>query len=608
MIPRLCLLLALLPMIAAAEPENFYISPTGSDAHAGKSPDAPFQTFGKALESIAAVPRPWSSDVVVHVMPGDYFLESTIHLTAKHSGDGKHRLVLRNHGELASAVLIGGQKLDPDQWKRGENGILHQDLPEVERIDIIYQDRRKARKARFPNCELLEDFPITDGKYFISGTVSKTEPWLTVQDKDFGKQQLAALGEDIQNKTDAYLVVWGHGTCDWHKWVYPITHTQPESGQIFVSEKKPTFHQGGKNKGCRYYVEGGLRYLDAPGEFHFDRGQRRLYYMPVNDGGEVIYSTMNNVLKLEGARNIRVDGLRFACSGVLPFTDSSYTWTDPDAAVTVHDSQSIEILNCHFKSTGQSAINFESTHHSKIGNCLMQYLGQSGIKLYESDDNTIRNCLIHDIGLRRVYCEGLSVHCSKNNAVSHLEIHNSARYGITIRGRVSDAGNDRHPTMGNTFKYIRMQDVNQDSGDTAGLHMAKINAENGREYINEFDQITITRSIAQPNITDEWKPTGVYLDHKKSVMNQSMRNIEVKDYDSRYKGYTVKRFNGIYGKADRTSAKQRQIMQNRLWNNDSSTKFNCSWQDNFDPKHMEYEKIGLTDDFPDEYSGYRLLK
>jgi len=152
---------------------------------------------------------------------------------------------------------------------------------------------------------------------------------------------------------------------------------------------------------------------------------------------------------------------------------------------------------------------------------------------------------------------------------------------------------------------MRMSDVNQDSGDTGGLHMAKINAENGDAYVNSFDQIMITRSIAQPDITDEWAPTGVYLDHKKSVMNQSMRNIEVRDYDPRYKGYTVKRFNGIYGTEDRTYARQRQIMQNRPWNNGSSTKFNCSWQEDFDPAQMEYSRIGLTDAFPTDYSEFR---
>jgi hypothetical protein len=186
--------------------------------------------------------------VVVNVMAGDYFLKSTINLTAKHSGEGKHSLILRNHGELASAVLIGGQKLDPKKWQQGEGGIVYQDLPQVERIDIIYQNRRKARKARLPNFEFLEKFPITDGKYFISGIVNDSEQWLSVKDKDLSKEQLAALNEDIQNQTDTYLVVWNTGYCDWHKMIYPITHTVPESRQIHVSEKNPTFqwHVGQK--------------------------------------------------------------------------------------------------------------------------------------------------------------------------------------------------------------------------------------------------------------------------------------------------------------------------------------------------------------------------
>ena len=600
--------LVMLPLVAAAEPLSFYVSPGGSDAHAGASPDAPFQTFDKVLESVAAVPRPWTSDVVVHVMPGDYFLDSTINLTANHSGEGKHKLILRNHGELAGAVLIGGQKLDPEKWIKGEGKMIYQNLPGVERIDILYANRRKARKARLPNFEVLKDFPITDGRYFVSGAVGRGEPWITALDKDLSREQLAALHADIQNGDDASLVIWGHGSCDWHKWIHPVTRMDAKSGRIYVSEKKPIFHQGRKAKGCRYYLEGGLRLLDTPGEFYFDRAKRRLYNMPTENNREVIYGTVNNIVKLEGARNITFEGLQFACSDVLPFTDSSYTWNDREAAVTVHNSKSIEIRNCHFKSTGQSAVNFEQTHHSSIENCLMQYLGQSGIKLWGSNKNTIRNCLIHDIGLRRVYCEGVAVHRSRDNTVRHLEIHNSARYGVTVRGAVSEAGHDSRPTTGNRFSYIQMSDLNQDSGDTGGLHIAKINAEAGDAYVNYFNQIIITRSIGQPNITDEWKPTGVYLDHNKLVMNQSMKNIEVRRYDPRYKGYQVKRFNGIYGDEDRVGDRQRQIMQNRPWNNESSTKHNCSWKEDFDPAQMEYSRIGLTDDFPKEYSEFRQIK
>ena len=49
-------------------------------------------------------------------------------------------------------------------------------------------------------------------------------------------------------------------------------------------------------------------------------------------------------------------------------------------------------------------------------------------------------------------------------------------------------------------------------------------------------------------------------------------------------------------------------MQNRPWNNDSSTKFNCSWQEDFDSKHMEYGMIGLTTDFPATYRRFSQVR
>jgi parallel beta-helix repeat protein len=543
------------------------------------------------------------SDVVVNVLPGEYFLDSPLSLTEAHSGGGQGKLIIRSAGGMGRAILIGGKRTNPNAWTAFRDGIYVQALPHGVAPHIIYENRRKARKARIPNYRKLKDFPVADGDYFVSGAVGRGQPFITVNKADLNDTLLADYKADLESGIPYFLVVWGHGHADWHKWVYKISDYAPKKGLIFVDEEKPTFHQGNDAKNNRYYIEGGLRLLDAAGEFYFDEKESRLYYMPVGDirKSEIIYSTMNTMVSIVGGKDIVLDGIKFTCSGVLPFTTSGYTWTDKDAAVSIEKSASIEIVNCHFESIGQSAVNLVSTHQSRIENCLMQYLGQSGIKLYYSDNNLIHNNLIHDIGLRRVYCEGVSIHASKNNKISHLEIYNSARYGITVRGKVDASGKDLSPTTGNVVEYIKIYDVNQDSGDTAGLHMAKINAENGEDYVNFFNQITVTRSIAQPNITDEWKPTGVDLDHKKMVMNQSMKNIEVKDYDPRYKGYEVKRFGGGYGKTDRTSAKQKQIMQNRPWNNESSTKFNCSWQEDFDPSYMEYDKIGLTDAFPETF-------
>lgn len=594
-------LLTLLLLIAPVHATSFHVSPDGKNSNDGGT-NAPFASFHRALEAVAALPRPWTSDVVIKAAPGDYFLESTLKLGPEHSGDGKHRLIIRSAGPTGSATLVGGMKLDPRRWRRADGGIFYQDLAEVDRVDILYENRIKGRKARFPNHESLKDFPVADGRYFISGQVGTTEPWLTAEAKDLSVEELSKLNQDVKAATESYLVVWGHGSCDWHKWIYAITHTEPKIGRIHISEKNPILHQGAKRKGCRYYIEGGLRYLDAPREFHFDRTNKRLYYMPDGvGGGEVIIGTLNKVIHARKAKNVSLEGIRVTCSDVLSHTPSAFPWVDLEAALLIEHSLSISVKDCRFDSIGQSAIQLHHSDNNRIENTWISRVGHSGIRMLYSDGNTVHNCLIHDIGLRRVFSEGLGIYKSKNNTATHLEIFNSARYGVTLRGMVGDLGVEVHPTTNNRCEYIKVYNVNQDSGDSGGIHMARVNRENGESYINHYNQITVFRSMAQPQLTEEFPPTGVYLDYKKSCMNQSLSNIEVRHYDPRYPGYTVKRFNGMYGDKDRTSAKQKQIMQNRPWNNDSSTKANCSWQDDFDPKHMEYDKIGLTAGFPVTY-------
>ena len=520
----LCAFLLVSGADAGAAQAVLHVTPKGNDAGPGMT-NEPLASLRGARDKVRSIlaKGEMTADIEVHFAAGDYMIDTPVVFGPEDSGSNGFRVIYRNADKLGSAVLIGGEKLDNKKWKSYKPGLFYQELPNVTDIDIIYENRMKARKARIPNYNHLKNFPTADGNYFVSGRVGKKEPYLTAHNKDLNKSLLSALSSDLDKQVKQYLVVWGHGHADWHKWVYQISKIDQNNNQIFFDEKNPTLHSGKRNAKNRYYIEGGLRLLDTKGEFCFDHLKRRLYYMPyknINES-EIIYSKVKNIVKITKAKNIVFEGLEFTCSGVLAKTSSGYTWTDPDAAISILDSEYIDVKNCHFLSIGQTAINLKTSHN-----------------------NTIENCL---------------------------------------------------------FEYIKMYNINQDSGDTAGLHMANVNTEKGASYINYFNQITITRSIAQLNITDEWKPTGVYLDHAKKVMNQSMSNIEVKAYDPRYPGYVASRFKGIYGKLDRTSDKDRQIMQNRPHNNKSSTKFNCSWSDDFDTKYMQYSKIGLTAEFPAEY-------
>ena len=169
-----------------------------------------------------------------------------------------------------------------------------------------------------------------------------------------------------------------------------------------------------------------------------------------------------------------------------------------------------------------------------------------------------------------------------HNEVSHCELHDSVRYAVTLRGNTGEqygppVWTAQPGTKGNRMHHLRIYGCGQDGGDMGALHCANLNNPDG-DCVNTFEQITVADTRAIPSMKDIG-PDGIFLDWPKMAMSQIFRHVHI----VRCQGF--------------------QIRSNHPENAASAQTENVSWKVGFREELMDYESIGLTDEFPAEYGG-----
>ncbi len=133
------------------------------------------------------------------------------------------------------------------------------------------------------------------------------------------------------------------------------------------------------------------------------------------------------------------------------------------------------------------------------------------------------------------------------------------------------------PAKGNRMHHLRVYRCGQDSGDMGALHCAGVNLPDG-DCVNVFEQITVADVRAIPSMKDV-PPDGIFLDWPKMSMHQVFRCLHF------------------------VRCQGRCLRSNGPDNAASAQLENVSWKPGFDESRMDYDHIGLTDEFPAEYGG-----
>lgn len=402
----------------------------------------------------------------------------------------------------------------------------------------------------------------------------------------------------------ARLHIFGGGRCDGGREVRRVVVIDRAARRI---EFAPDTSRG-VGAGTRFFLEDALGFLDAPGEFFVDSTRGFLYLKPAGRGHPDRLGIARPVL----SRLIQIRGRsREACVSNLVFEGLSLEETDnappqplwayagltDGALIWMNNAERIEIRRCHLRNGGRSGILIigHNVGHVVEG-CWIEHMGLNGISLCNRfsapggqapttdrcESHRIHNCRIHHIGELHTYAECITAFNVSHNDVGHCELSHSVRYAVTVRGNTGaqygpPVTTPHPPSRGNRFHHLRISRCGQDGGDMGALYCAGVNNP-GDGNVNVFEQITVADTAAIPSVKDI-PPDGIFLDWPRMAVEQVIRNVHiVRSQDCPFRSHGPE-------------------------NGDTAVLDNVSWQPGFSEERMDYDRIGLTDEFPAEFGG-----
>ncbi|GAA3939250.1 hypothetical protein GCM10022629_56970 [Amorphoplanes auranticolor] len=297
---------------AAAVQATYYVAADGDDANPG-SLSAPFRTLQRARDVVRTVNVNMTGDIQVYLRGGSYPVGSTIEFGPGDSGTNNYRIIYAAYpGE--NPILEGGTRVTG--WSQHTGNIWKAPLDRANKLRALYVNDKRASMASktIASSGCHGSYTITAGQAawaWESGSQCAGSRYST---SDF--PAIAANQDDIEIETST----------TWTSAIVGVRQVTTEGGSRVALFQQPgaAIAQGAFNGnaqvGGSHKVMNAYEFLDAPGEFFFDKTSRTLYYYKADSENMPAASVFapNNVttlLRVSGtstsshARNITFSGL-----------------------------------------------------------------------------------------------------------------------------------------------------------------------------------------------------------------------------------------------------------------------------------------------------------
>ena len=313
----LCTAMLLLSQAIPASAANvpvcgeFFVAVNGDDTANGTL-DAPFKTLEKARQAVREVNKNMTGDIKVYLREGVYYLPETLSFDDGDGGtNGYYVSYEAYNGE--NVTISGGREVAGWEKLADGSGMWAAPFDGAEYILSMDVNGRPCRRAQSENVGrvLREWDDITDENYKVDGFYTNADE----------------LSLDLYNLTDVQL----HLCYMWRNYLYNVDEVivNPENAKehlVKVSrqigqeyDEITTQTKNPVNWG--YWIENCFEELDIPGEFYFDRVQKKIYYLPREEDdmktANVVVPVLEELVHLEGSsscaklNNISFSGLSF---------------------------------------------------------------------------------------------------------------------------------------------------------------------------------------------------------------------------------------------------------------------------------------------------------
>lgn len=263
-----------------------------------------YHSIAAAVAAAAAAKEKYPrSSVRLDLGSGIYHLNRPIVLPSTFSGTPAVPTVIA--AATGAKAIVSGSHLLPVVWHSYRGSIFVADVSDAA-IDQLWVDGKRQIRARYPN---YDPKIVPFGGYSADAlSAARIARWANPAGGEIHAMQVARWGSTffaIKGKNPDGTLILGKPTAN--NRVRPPERT-PE---IATKASAPELGEDQPHKEQRY-VENIFEELDAPGEWYFDAGKGKLYYMPpagvelekANVGGNAVFVSGHN-------RGILITGNRF---------------------------------------------------------------------------------------------------------------------------------------------------------------------------------------------------------------------------------------------------------------------------------------------------------
>ena len=446
---------------------EIFVSKKGSDLNEATK-EKPLKTIMAALKMAKGFEK--ESIKTIYIGEGTYVIDQTLDF----GNDLKNIELISDFKKRAS--ISSGKKIQ-GRWKKAENmdNVYFIETPEIEDTRHVYINGRKAQRAKSQTKKSEGWKLLEDPEMIFYKEVEKVETYVG---EHIVYDGYLALNDDLLNlkyPNDlefVYDVGWTHCVC-------PVEKVEKCDEGVFIKMKNPAFRdcliKPGVKIGTPNYMENALEFLTQPGYWYFDKYEKILYYMPLEDEDieslEVIVPCLENLVSISGsldnmAGNISFENIDFIYTTWTGPSNEGYAEIqanlikDPNEDVILHSAfkkvpcglmidaaENILFEKCRFMHMGSSGIDFNNgSTNSLVRGCEFFEIAGSGVQIggftmndAHPDDQrktvnniTVSDCLMHKIGTE--YKGGIPIVVGYADSITliHNEIFDVSYSGISV--------------------------------------------------------------------------------------------------------------------------------------------------------------------------------
>jgi len=425
---------------------TIYVATDGSDRDGNGTVKEPFGSLDRAVQEIrnltaAGLLKP----VTVYIRGGCYERSEPLSLDERDSGTPECPVTYRAYpGE--EVVITGGKAVTG--WERMEDGIWRASYDLGYVPSTLYADGRRVLQARLPSVGYYEtDTPTTPLHDHRLGITFKE-----------GEAPELPVGDCRLS-----VFVWpGEGEWNWFSETRTAVHY--DAANRYLSFGSPASWPIGE--GSRFYIQGSLAFLRAPGQFCIDESQGYVYYWPADSSADpneqtIIAPAIKRILQIQGSSpelpvsGITFSDLTFSCTDFFPEYRMMENNVERDkhreGLIYMRNAANIRIERCRLLQSGSCGIYLDrdAAGIRMDGNIIASF-GHIGISLSgyapgegvfsgpaaadRNGHHAITNNYIEHGGELVGHGCGILLYQSGHNLIAHNRISHMPRYGISMKG------------------------------------------------------------------------------------------------------------------------------------------------------------------------------